>query len=177
MRLSQPTADLFIPDAAVSTPALTPAAALARVTHLCIAAHQDDIEIMAHSGISDCLDTPGKWFGGVVVTDGGGSPRTGAPTRASQHHRQKFRRRRARPRRPHRDPHWLHARSPLPAQPGRQTRHSHRRPPPLPRNPPRAPPRKTPAPHPRLRSLARPRLARGHRQSRPRFRPTSPNRR
>jgi len=97
MRLSQPTADLFIPDnasatatsasapaaastavPAPSTSALTPAAALARVTHLCIAAHQDDIEIMAHSGISDCLDTPGKWFGGVIVTDGGGSPRTGA---------------------------------------------------------------------------------------------------
>jgi LmbE family N-acetylglucosaminyl deacetylase len=80
MRLSQPAADLFIPDNASATatpaPALTPAAALARVTHLCIAAHQDDIEILAHSGISDCLDTPGKWFGGVVVTDGGGSPRT-----------------------------------------------------------------------------------------------------
>jgi LmbE family N-acetylglucosaminyl deacetylase len=72
MRFSQPTADLFIPDA------LTPEPALARVTHLCIAAHQDDIEIMAHSAISDCLDTPGQWFGGVVVTDGGGSPRTGA---------------------------------------------------------------------------------------------------
>jgi LmbE family N-acetylglucosaminyl deacetylase len=79
MRLSQPTADLFIPDnaSATSGTALAPEAALARVTHLCIAAHQDDIEIMAHSGISDCLDTPGKWFGGVVVTDGGGSPRTG----------------------------------------------------------------------------------------------------
>ncbi len=72
MRFAQPTADLFIPDSIASE------AALARVTHLCIAAHQDDIEIMAHSGISDCLDTPGKWFGGVVVTDGGGSPRTGA---------------------------------------------------------------------------------------------------
>ena len=72
MRLSQPTADIFVPDGLVAD------AALARVTHLCIAAHQDDIEIMAHSGISDCLDTSGKWFGGVVVTDGGGSPRTGA---------------------------------------------------------------------------------------------------
>jgi Uncharacterized proteins, LmbE homologs len=71
MRFSQPAADIFVPDA------LAPEAALARVTHLCIAAHQDDIEIMAHSGISDCLDTAGKWFGGVVVTDGGGSPRSG----------------------------------------------------------------------------------------------------
>ncbi|MGC4072480.1 MAG: PIG-L family deacetylase [Nibricoccus sp.] len=77
MRLSQPTADIFIPDTTDDAPPDL-SAALARVTHLCIAAHQDDIEIMAHSGISDCLDTPGKWFGGVVVTDGGGSPRTGA---------------------------------------------------------------------------------------------------
>jgi LmbE family N-acetylglucosaminyl deacetylase len=75
MRLSQPAADIFIPETALAADAVT---ALARVTHLCIAAHQDDIEIMAHSGISDCLDTPGKWFGGVVVTDGGGSPRDGA---------------------------------------------------------------------------------------------------
>jgi LmbE family N-acetylglucosaminyl deacetylase len=42
-----------------------------------VAAHQDDIEIMAYSGICDCLDTPGKGFGGVVVTNGAGSPRTG----------------------------------------------------------------------------------------------------
>ena len=72
MTFSQPTADLFVPDGSA------PAAALARVTHLCIAAHQDDIEIMAHSAISDCLDQPGRAFGGVVVTDGAGSPRTGA---------------------------------------------------------------------------------------------------
>jgi LmbE family N-acetylglucosaminyl deacetylase len=71
MKFSQPAADLHVPDAS------PPAAALARVTHLCVAAHQDDIEIMAHDAIVDCLDTPGKWFGGVVVTDGGGSPRSG----------------------------------------------------------------------------------------------------
>jgi LmbE family N-acetylglucosaminyl deacetylase len=76
MLFSHPAADIFVPEN--TGPAATPADALARVTHLCIAAHQDDIEIMAHSGISDCLDTPGRWFGGVVVTDGGGSPRTGA---------------------------------------------------------------------------------------------------
>jgi len=50
---------------------------LARVTHLCVAAHQDDIEIMAYAGVAACLDTPGKAFGGVVVTNGAGSPRTG----------------------------------------------------------------------------------------------------
>lgn len=72
MTFSQPSADVFVPDG------LELEDALARVTHLCVAAHQDDIEIMAHSGIVDCLETSGCWFGGVVVTDGAGSPRTGA---------------------------------------------------------------------------------------------------
>jgi len=71
MTFSQPDADTFVPDGSA------PAVALARVTHLCIAAHPDDIEIMAHSAISDCLDQPGRSFGGVVVTDGAGSPRIG----------------------------------------------------------------------------------------------------
>ena len=73
MKLSHPQADIFVPAAG-----LAPDAALRRVTHLCVGAHQDDIEIMAHAGISDCLDVPGKAFGGVVVTNGAGSPRTGA---------------------------------------------------------------------------------------------------
>jgi LmbE family N-acetylglucosaminyl deacetylase len=71
MKLSHPQADVFVPDGA---PVET---ALRRLTHLCIGAHQDDIEIMAHAGITDCLDLPGKAFGGVVVTNGAGSPRTG----------------------------------------------------------------------------------------------------
>ena len=73
MKLSHPQADIFVPAAG-----LTPDAALRRVTHLCVGAHQDDIEIMAYAGITDCLDTPGKAYGGVVVTNGAGSPRTGA---------------------------------------------------------------------------------------------------
>jgi LmbE family N-acetylglucosaminyl deacetylase len=72
MKFSHSNADVFVPDGK------SPAAALARVTHLCIGAHQDDIEIMAHAGIADCLDTPGQAFGGVVVTNGAGSPRTGS---------------------------------------------------------------------------------------------------
>jgi len=73
MKFSRPDADIFLPqgDKLASS-------ALARVTHLCVAAHQDDIEIMAHSGVSDCLDHETKAFGGVVVTNGAGSPRTGA---------------------------------------------------------------------------------------------------
>jgi LmbE family N-acetylglucosaminyl deacetylase len=73
VNLSNLGADVFVPDATQ-----TPEEALRRVTHLCIGAHQDDIEIMAQSGISDCLGIPGKAFGGVVVTNGAGSPRTGA---------------------------------------------------------------------------------------------------
>src|SRR5471032_2002271 len=72
MNFSRPDADVFVPAGG------DPAAALARVTHLCVAAHQDDIEIMAHAGLCDCLDDPTrKAFGGVVVTDGAGAPRSG----------------------------------------------------------------------------------------------------
>ncbi len=73
MKLSHPQADVYVPAGDLS-----PDQALARVTHLAIGAHQDDLEIMAHAGISDCLETPGKAFGGVVVTNGAGSPRTGS---------------------------------------------------------------------------------------------------
>jgi LmbE family N-acetylglucosaminyl deacetylase len=73
MKFSNPKADVYVPTAGRS-----PEDALRSVTHLCIAAHQDDIEIMAQAGISDCLDNPSKAFGGVVVTNGAGSPRTGA---------------------------------------------------------------------------------------------------
>lgn len=72
MNLSHPEADLFVPDAA-----LTPEAALARTTHLCVAAHQDDIEIMAYHGIAECFGRRDRWFSGVVVTNGAGSPRSG----------------------------------------------------------------------------------------------------
>jgi LmbE family N-acetylglucosaminyl deacetylase len=56
---------------------LDAAAALARTTHLCISAHQDDIEIMAYHGVAECFGRPDRWFTGVVVTNGAGSPRTG----------------------------------------------------------------------------------------------------
>jgi LmbE family N-acetylglucosaminyl deacetylase len=71
MKFSRADADVFTPDRA------PPGSALARTTHLCIAAHQDDIEIMAHAGIAACYDTPGHAFSGVVVTNGAGSPRRG----------------------------------------------------------------------------------------------------
>ncbi len=71
MKFSSPAADVFVPD---GTPL---PAALARTTHLCIAAHQDDIEIMAYHGIAACHGREDRWFTGVVLTDGSGSPRAG----------------------------------------------------------------------------------------------------
>jgi LmbE family N-acetylglucosaminyl deacetylase len=71
MQFHKPTADFFVPDGA------TPDAAIARTTHLCLAAHQDDIEIMAYHGIAECFGRRDKWFSGVVVTNGAGSPRSG----------------------------------------------------------------------------------------------------
>lgn len=72
MKFSRSEADVFSPSG------LAPEAALARTTHLCIAAHADDIEIMAQAAIDECREQPEKkFFTGVVVTDGAGSPRTG----------------------------------------------------------------------------------------------------
>lgn len=71
MTFSHLKADVYVPAGG------PPGPALARVTHLCVGAHQDDLEIMAHAGIVDCLELPGCAFGGVVVTNGAGSPRTG----------------------------------------------------------------------------------------------------
>lgn len=63
------TAEVYIPDNAPEEKALS------RTTHLCLAAHQDDIEIMAAQPIIECFQQKDKWFTGVVVTDGRGSPR------------------------------------------------------------------------------------------------------
>lgn len=71
MTLNSENVEIYIPD---GTP---DADALGRTTHMSIAAHQDDIEIMAYHGILECFRQPGRWFTGVVVTDGAGSPRSG----------------------------------------------------------------------------------------------------
>lgn len=71
MRFYMDTADFFVPDG------LPHEQALERTTHLAIAAHQDDIEIMAAGPIIECFQQPHLWFTGVVVTDGRGSPRDG----------------------------------------------------------------------------------------------------
>ncbi len=69
MGFYQKGAEIFVPDG------LPTAEALARTTHMAIAAHQDDIEIMAATPILTCFQQPNLWFTGVVVSDGRGSPR------------------------------------------------------------------------------------------------------
>ncbi len=71
MNFQLEAAQVFVPD---GQPV---AAALARTTHLGISAHQDDLEIMAIDGILKCFQQPDRWFTGVVVTNGSGSPRAG----------------------------------------------------------------------------------------------------
>jgi LmbE family N-acetylglucosaminyl deacetylase len=71
MKFHLDTAEIFIPDGQPIE------SALARTTHLCFSAHQDDIEIMAANPIVECFQQKEKWFTGVVVTDGRGSPRNG----------------------------------------------------------------------------------------------------
>lgn len=71
MKFTQKNADIYVPDNAPVEEALS------RTTHLCIAAHQDDIEIFSYNGIAACFHRPDRWFTGVVVTDGAGSSRTG----------------------------------------------------------------------------------------------------
>lgn len=66
------TAEIYLPDNSLPL-----ANTLARTTHLCFSAHQDDIEIMAAQPILECFQQPERWFTGVVVTDGRGSPREG----------------------------------------------------------------------------------------------------
>jgi len=71
MRFLQKGAEVFIPDGRPEKEALE------RTTHMAVAAHQDDLEIMAFRGILECFGQKDAWFLGVVVTDGSGSPRDG----------------------------------------------------------------------------------------------------
>ncbi len=71
MKFHNDTAQIYIPDA------LPLEGALQRTTHLAVSAHQDDSEIMSTAPILECFQRKDKWFTGVVVTDGRGSPRQG----------------------------------------------------------------------------------------------------
>ena len=71
MKFSRPDAKIWGPSDE------TLVSALERTTHLGIGAHQDDLEIMAFHGISECYDNPEKHFTGVTCTDGSSSARAG----------------------------------------------------------------------------------------------------
>jgi LmbE family N-acetylglucosaminyl deacetylase len=85
MNFHNPHADVFVPDG------VDPNVALSRTTHLCITAHQDDIEIMAYHGIAECFGRTDRWFTGVVVTNGAGSPRAGIYAQYNDEEMQKVR--------------------------------------------------------------------------------------
>lgn len=69
--LTKDDAVIFIPDGAKERDALI------RTDYLAIAAHHDDIELMAYDAIAKCFGDTQKWFSGVVVSDGAGSARSG----------------------------------------------------------------------------------------------------
>lgn len=71
MKFQKNTAEIFIPDGASIEEALE------RTTDLCIAAHQDDVEIMAAAPIIEAFQRDDRWFTAVIMTDGRGSPRDG----------------------------------------------------------------------------------------------------
>jgi len=85
MKLQSTNVDIYVPDGADVD------AALARTTHLAVCAHQDDIEILAYHGIAECFASTDKWFTGVVVTNGAGSPRAGIYGKYSDEEMQKVR--------------------------------------------------------------------------------------
>lgn len=69
--LSKPSAEIHLPGSKIH-----PQASL-QVPYLGIAAHQDDLEFMALQGILPGLAHREASFGGVICTDGCGSPRSG----------------------------------------------------------------------------------------------------
>jgi len=87
MKLNQPNAEIWVPDGTAVEPAL------ARTTHMGISAHQDDLEIMAMEGILAGFGSQEKWFTGVVVTNGAGSPRAGLYESYTDEQMQQVRRR------------------------------------------------------------------------------------
>lgn len=69
MELHNPTSEIYVPDGSPVD------VALSRTTHLSVGAHQDDLEIMAFHGILECFGKSDRYFTGVTVTNGAGSPR------------------------------------------------------------------------------------------------------
>lgn len=72
MKIKSQSAEIIVPDGTAS------GIAIGRTTHLAVGAHPDDVEIMAFAPIGNCWESSEDWFTGVIVTDGAGSPRSGA---------------------------------------------------------------------------------------------------
>jgi len=86
MDLHNPSAEIYVPDGSPVD------IALSRTTHMSIAAHQDDIEIMAFHGILECFGKSDKHFTGITATNGSGSPRDGLYANYTDDDMQKVRR-------------------------------------------------------------------------------------
>jgi len=71
LRLRKTGNEIFIPDGSPLPEAIV------RASHLGVAAHPDDLEIMAYHGILKCFASEKDCFFGVIATDGAGSPRDG----------------------------------------------------------------------------------------------------
>lgn len=71
MKFLQNSAEVFSPAG------LSASVSFALTTHLAVGAHPDDLEIMAYEGIIKCFHQENRFFSGVVMTDGSGSPRDG----------------------------------------------------------------------------------------------------
>jgi LmbE family N-acetylglucosaminyl deacetylase len=69
MYFSKPSADVYVPDGSPNE------SAFKRTTHLSIAAHPDDNEMLAYDGILQCFNSTDLWFSSVTVTNGNTAPR------------------------------------------------------------------------------------------------------
>ncbi len=86
MQFNNASSEIYVPDqSAVDS-------ALARTTHLAVGAHQDDIEFMAYHGILECFGKADRHFTSATVTNGSGSPRSGAYQNCTDEEMQKIRR-------------------------------------------------------------------------------------
>jgi LmbE family N-acetylglucosaminyl deacetylase len=86
MELHNPTSEIYVPDGSPVD------VALSRTTHLSVGAHQDDLEIMAFHGILECFGKSDRYFTGVTVTNGAGSPRADLYARYTDEQMQTVRR-------------------------------------------------------------------------------------
>src|SRR5690242_4835413 len=89
MKFSRVEADVYLPN---KSKGLAAEAALARTTHLCVIAHQDDIEFNAYAPVAECYQRNDRFFTGVVMTNGAGSARAGRFAQTTDQEMQEIRR-------------------------------------------------------------------------------------